>query len=55
MGSYDFDTEYYVKSTAELKQLIDTINTIDGVMGTDVSIVLEYIKERYDFGGIDLE
>ncbi len=54
MGSYDFDTEYYVKSTAELKQMIDTINGIDGVTATDVSTVLEYIKERYDFGGIDV-
>lgn len=55
MGSYDFDTEYYVKSTVELKQLVDTINAIDGVLGTDVSTVLDYVKERYDFGDIDME
>jgi Lrp/AsnC family transcriptional regulator for asnA, asnC and gidA len=54
MGSHDFDTEYYVKSTTELKILIDTINAIDGVQRTDISTVLEYVKERYDFGDIDI-
>ncbi len=54
MGNWDFDTEYYVKSTTELKELIDTINTIDGVMETEVSTILEYVKERYDFGDIDI-
>ncbi len=54
MGNWDFDTEYYVKSTTELKELIDSINTIDGVIETDVSTVLEYIKERYDFGELEI-
>ena len=53
MGHYDFDTEYYVRSATELKTLIDTINAIDGVQSTDISTVLEYIKERYDFGDLD--
>jgi len=30
--------------------MIDTINAIKGVMATDVSTILEYVKERYDFG-----
>jgi len=55
IGNYDFDTEYYVKSTTDLKELIDTINAIDGVLETDVSTILDYIKERYDFGAIDMD
>lgn len=54
IGNYDFDTEYYVKSTTDLKELIDTINAIDGVLETDVSTILDYVKERYDFGAIDM-
>ena len=55
MGKYDFDTEYYVRSTTELKELMDAINAIDGVVETDVATILEYIKERYDFGEFDAE
>jgi len=54
IGNYDFDTEYYVKSTTDLKDLIDSINAIEGVLETDVSTILDYVKERYDFGDIDL-
>ena len=50
MGFSDFETEYYVKSIEQLRQLIDTINAIDGVLHTETSMVLEYIKERYDWG-----
>ena len=53
MGAYDFDAEYYVKSSSELKELIDTINAMQGVTDTDVSTVLDYVKERYDFGELD--
>jgi len=49
-----FDTEYYVKSTADLKRLIDTINGLEGVTATDVSTVLDYVKERYDFDDIEI-
>lgn len=49
MGEYDFDTEFFVPSMAELKDLIDRVQTIEGVVATDVATVLEYIQERYDF------
>ena len=49
-----FDTEYYVKSTADLKRLIDTINGLEGVTATDVSTDLDYVKERYDFDDIEI-
>ena len=55
MGAYDFDAEYYVKSSSELKELIDTINAMHGVTDTDVTTVLDYVKERYDFGDLDVE
>ena len=54
MGAYDFDAEYYVKSSSELKELIDLINAMQGVTDTDVSTVLDYVKERYDFGDLDV-
>ena len=54
MGAYDFDAEYFVKSSTELKELIDTINAMQGVTDTDVSTVLDYVKERYDFGELDV-
>jgi len=54
MGAYDFDAEYFVKTSTELKELIDTINTMQGVTDTDVSTVLDYVKERYDFGELDV-
>jgi len=54
MGAYDFDAEYFVKTSTELRELIDTINTMQGVTDTDVSTVLDYVKERYDFGELDV-
>lgn len=54
MGAYDFDAEYYVKSSSELKALIDSINAMPGVTDTDVSTVLEYVKERYDFNNLEV-
>ena len=33
----------------DARMLIDRINSIDGVMDTGMAIVMEYIKERYDY------
>ena len=55
MGAYDFDAEYYVKSSSELKELIDLINAMQGVTDTDVSTVLDYVKERYDFNNLEVD
>ncbi len=55
MGAYDFDAEYFVKSSTELKDMIDLINAMEGVMDTDISTVLDYVKERYDFGDLDMD
>jgi len=55
MGAYDFDAEYYVKSSSELKELIDLINAMQGVTDTDISTVLDYVKERYDFNNLEVD
>jgi len=50
-GSVDIYTEFVVKSIDELNDLIyNKINKIDGVIRTDTSIILEFMKRRYDWG-----
>jgi len=48
-GKADFDTTFFVKSMQDARILIDRINKIDGVVDTDMVMVLEYVKERYDY------
>ena len=50
-GSTDIYTEFVLKSMDELNHLIyEKINKIDGVLRTETSIILEFIKRRYDWG-----
>ena len=50
-GSTDIYTEFVLKSMDELNHLIyKKINKIDGVLRTETSIILEFIKRRYDWG-----
>jgi len=50
-GSTDIYTEFVLKSMEELNDLIyNKINKIDGVIRTETSIILEFIKRRYDWG-----
>ena len=50
-GSTDIYTEFVLKSMDELNDLIyNKINRIDGVIRTDTSIILEFIKRKYDWG-----
>ena len=50
-GSVDIYTEFVLKSIDELNDLIyNKINKIDGVLRTETSIILEFIKRRYDWG-----
>lgn len=51
------EAEFIVKSLNELNTLIfENINNIDGVIKTDVSLILDFIKRRYDWGtGMDEE
>jgi Lrp/AsnC family transcriptional regulator for asnA, asnC and gidA len=50
-GGTGIDTEFVVKSLDELNELIfDEINKIDGIVRTDTSLFLNYIKRNYDWG-----
>ena len=50
-GGTGIDTEFVVKSLDELNKLIfEKINKIDGVIKTDSSLFLNYIKRQYDWG-----
>ena len=50
-GATDIYMEFVLKSMNELNDLIyNKINKIDGVLRTETSIILEFIKRRYDWG-----
>lgn len=50
-GSVDIDTEFYVRSNEELHRLIyEKIGKIDGIVRSETSIFLSYVKNRYDWG-----
>ncbi len=50
-GGTGIDTEFVVKSLDELNELIfDKINKIDGIVRTETSLFLKYIKREYDWG-----
>ena len=50
-GRAAINAEYIVRSREELNELINTkINSIDGILSVETSVILEYIKRRYDYG-----
>lgn len=50
-GESDIYTEFVCKSTQDLNDLIfNKIYKIDGVTRTQTSMILKYIKRRYDWG-----
>ena len=50
-GGTGIDTEFVVKSLDELNELIfDKINKIDGIVRTDTSLFLNYIKRKLRLG-----
>ena len=50
-GGTGIDTEFVAKSLYELNELIfEKINKIDGVLKTETSLFLNYIKRQYDWG-----
>ncbi|UCF93086.1 MAG: Lrp/AsnC family transcriptional regulator [Desulfobacterales bacterium] len=50
-GGTGIDTEFVVKSLDELNDLIfEKINKIDGILRTETSLFLKYIKRQYDWG-----
>jgi Lrp/AsnC family transcriptional regulator for asnA, asnC and gidA len=50
-GSSDIYTEFVARSMGELNELIfEKIYKIDGVTRTETSLILRFIKRRYDWG-----
>ena len=50
-GGTGIDTEFVVESLDELNELIfERINKIDGIIKTETSLFLKYIKRQYDWG-----
>ena len=50
-GKSDIYTEFIAESMEELNALIyDQIYKIDGVIRTETSLILKYVKRRYDWG-----
>lgn len=50
-GGSDIYTEFVTKSTKDLNDLIfNRIYKINGVIRTETSIILKYVKRRYDWG-----
>ncbi len=50
-GGTGIDTEFVARSLDELNSLIfEKINKIDGVIRTETSLMLKYIKRQYDWG-----
>lgn len=50
-GDSDIHTEFVADSLEQLNELIyQKINKIDGVIHTETSLILKYIKRRYDWG-----
>jgi Lrp/AsnC family transcriptional regulator for asnA, asnC and gidA len=50
-GGTGIDTEFVLKSLDELRDLIlEKINRIEGVLRTETTLFLDYIKRQYDWG-----
>ena len=50
-GGTGIDTEFLVKSIDELNELVfEKINKIDGIIRTETTLFLKYIKRQYDWG-----
>ena len=50
-GGTGIDTEFVVKSLDELNELIfEKINKINGIVRTETTLFLKYLKRHYDWG-----
>lgn len=48
-GAFDFDIEFKAKSQEEIRNLIEDINKIEGVINTEVSFRLQLLRNRNDW------
>ncbi len=44
VGTADFDAEYYVSAQHEFGALVDKINQIEGIISTETSLLVRFIK-----------
>lgn len=44
VGTADFDAEYYVSSQQEFGALVDKINKIEGIISSETSLLVRFIK-----------
>jgi Lrp/AsnC family transcriptional regulator for asnA, asnC and gidA len=50
-GSSDINVEFNLRSLDELHiLLLEKINKIDGIIRTDTSLIMQFIKRQYDWG-----
>jgi Lrp/AsnC family transcriptional regulator for asnA, asnC and gidA len=50
-GDSDIYTEFVARSLDELNDIIfNKVYKIDGIVRTETSLILKYIKRRYDWG-----
>ena len=49
-GPYDIDMEFTVNSNEKLCEIIDKISNIDGVIKIEHAILLQIIRNTYDWG-----
>ncbi len=50
-GRYNINAEFIVKNLEELHTLVyNRISQIDGIEQVETSVIMKYIKRRYDFG-----
>jgi Lrp/AsnC family transcriptional regulator for asnA, asnC and gidA len=50
-GAAHINAEFVVKSLEDLNELVcNRISQIQGVKGVDISVIMKYIKRKYDYG-----
>lgn len=50
-GSSNLNAEFVVKNLEELHDLVyDRLSKIDGIQKVETSVIIKYVKRRYDFG-----
>jgi len=50
-GGSDIDIDFNVQSLDDLRVLVyDKINKIDGIIRTETSVIMDFVKRKYDWG-----
>ena len=49
-GAFDVDLEFTVTSHEKLRQVVDRVNGIKGVLENETAFLLQYVRNRYDWG-----